>query len=104
MLTRPALWEMQTQAEAPHLASWFIDRVDFDAQFEDPRFCEDGVANPDIDNPQLRFFHLNSKGNGRTQAQGDFLAVKLDQNGNQDAFYADVKQRASTQWTGDLKP
>lgn len=84
--------------------AWGVENVDYDAQFEGHRFCEDGVTEPDNDNPKIWFFHLNSEGNGRTQSLDDLLAAKLDPNGNKDAFYADIKKRSSTQWTGDLKP
>ncbi|KAL8784301.1 MAG: hypothetical protein Q9213_004059 [Squamulea squamosa] len=70
---------------------WGVVYVDYDAQFDGHRYCEDGITEPDNNNPNIWFFHLGTDGNGRTKAFDDQLAAKLDPDGNKENFYARLK-------------
>ncbi|MCJ1252740.1 hypothetical protein MMC24_000546 [Lignoscripta atroalba] len=62
--------------------------VDYNEKFKDHRYCEEGVKEIDADNPDIWFFHLNTKGNGRTKALDDKLMAKLDKDGDAAHFQA----------------
>ena len=51
----------------------------------------------------LKFFNLYTEGDGRTKAIDDDSAAALDENGDKDAFYADIKKRSTTAWSTDFK-
>ena len=81
---------------------WDVEYADYDVEFGGHRFCEEGSTEPDDNNPGIWFFHLNTEGNGRTQAIDDKYAAMLDVNGNKDNFYADIKKRSTTVWATGL--
>lgn len=81
---------------------WAVEYADYDAEFSGHRFCEEGITEPDNNNPNIWFFHLNTEGNGRTQAIDDKYAAMLDENGNKDDFYASIKNRSATGWATGL--
>ncbi|KAL8772549.1 MAG: hypothetical protein Q9209_002210 [Squamulea sp. 1 TL-2023] len=86
----------QIKAAVDNNKQWGVTFVDYDAQFEGHRYCEDGVTEPDNNNPDIWFFHLNTKGNGRTKAFDDQLAAKLDPDGNKENFYARLKDPSAS--------
>ncbi|KAL8653408.1 MAG: hypothetical protein Q9226_003859, partial [Calogaya cf. arnoldii] len=74
---------------------WGVVYVDYDSKFEGHRYCEEGVTEPDPNNPNTWFFHPGSEGNGRTRGSDDLLASKLDPDGSKDNFYQTLKDKAS---------
>lgn len=70
--------------------------MEIDSQFEGHRYCEEGVTEPDNNNPDIWFFHLGTDGNGRTKESDDLLASKLDPDGDKDKFYRTVKDPSAS--------
>lgn len=79
-------------------AQWDVEYVSYDDQFEGHRFCEGGNVEPDDNNPNIWFFHLNTEGNGRTQAIDNSYAAILSGNNNANDFYSAIKTRSKTAW------
>ncbi len=91
------------QAVVKNNKQWGVEYVDYDADFAGHRFCEKGNIEPDNNNPDIWFFHLDTKGNGRTPAIDDRYAALLDEHGKKDDFYAAVKKRSATLWATGLQ-
>ncbi|MCJ1386122.1 hypothetical protein MMC17_009247 [Xylographa soralifera] len=72
---------------ADNLAAIFVD---YDARFQSHRFCEPGVVEPDVNNPNIWFFHLGTDGNDRTALDQQLMA-KLDPKNNAHTFAAALK-------------
>ena len=85
-------------------AQWDVEYVSYDDQFEGHRFCEEGNTEPDDNNPNIWFFHLNTEGNGRTQATDDSFAAMLSGNNNATDFYSAIQDRSATIWATGLDP
>lgn len=85
-------------------AAWDVEYVSYDDQFEGHRFCEGANTEPDDNNPNIWFFHLNTAGNGRTQTIDDSYAAILSGNNNAADFYSAIKTRSATVWATDLDP
>ena len=85
-------------------AAWDVEYVSYDDQFQGHRFCEQGNTEPDNNNPNIWFFHLNTEGNGRTQAIDDKFAAMLSGSNNAQDFYNAIKSRSATAWGTDLDP
>ena len=83
-------------------AQWDVEYVSYDDQFEGHRFCEGANTEPDDNNPNIWFFHLNTEGNGRTQAIDDSYAAILSGDNNANDFYSAIKNRSATTWATGL--
>ena len=71
-----------------------VEYVPIDDRFKGHRYCEEGVTEPDPNNPKVWFFHLYTMGNGRNEALDRLLMAKLDASGNADKFAAGLKDPA----------
>ncbi len=85
--------DLNTRIQSIVAANPGVVFVNYDAAFEGHRFCEEGVIEPDNQNPNIWFFHTGTIGNGRTNAFDDLLAAKLDPTGNADHFRASLPNR-----------
>ena len=85
-------------------AQWDVEYVSYDDQFEGHRFCQEGNTEPDDNNPDIWFFHLNTDGNGRTQAIDDKFAAMLSGDNNATDFYSAIHSRSATAWATGLDP
>ncbi|KAI4244973.1 MAG: hypothetical protein L6R42_010311, partial [Xanthoria sp. 1 TBL-2021] len=75
---------------------WGVEYVEIDSQFEGHRYCEEGVTEPDNNNPDIWCFHLGTDGDCRTKEFDDLLASKLDPDGDKDKFYRTVKDPSAS--------
>lgn len=83
--------DMNTKIQDIVLRNEGVEYVDYNARFEGHRFCEEGVTEPDPDNPNTWFSQPHTAGNGRTAELDGMLAARLDPNGNASQFQATIQ-------------
>lgn len=66
--------------------------ADINPLFDGHRFCEEGVTEPDSNNPNTWFFHRDTDGNGRDDDFDKMLMAQLDPNHNATAFQEALNQ------------